>query len=762
MKSALKGGLSARTIILVLVALIVLPGIGFTSLTLYRYAQAEVASNRAEARTVARASAYAVDGRINGIITMLQTLSTSPYLASGDMPRFYQQVQAVKDYAGIDIVLRRADGEFEFSTRVPFGEPVARLTLPVDAKAIETRRPVVGGVFVGRVAQQPVFAVLVPVVRNNEVKYLLHASVDTDLIAEIISQVPSPAWLIGVGDQSGLFVARSERHSEFSGKPAVAAYLEKARGTEGTFNGESAFGDEVLVGYVRSSLTGWLIAANIPQAVIEAPLRQALISLIGFGFIVLVVTALLAGWLSRFVSRPLEAMAAASRVVGHPEEFRRIKTPLRDLATVRDALAEASEQVRDSNALLESRVVQRTAELERTNVELISQMAARESAETQLRQMQKMEAIGQLTGGIAHDFNNMLSIVISSLEMLQRRLQKGETDFQKYIDAAAEGARRAAVLTSRLLAFSRQQALTPDVLDANKIVAGMSELLQRTLGESIRVETVLAAGLWKTFADSAQIENVIVNLAVNARDAMAEGGRLTIETGNVFLDDNYGARHDAKPGQYVLLAITDTGTGMPQAVIDKAFDPFFTTKGVGLGTGLGLSQVFGFVKQSNGHIKIYSEVGQGTTIKIYLPRYYGKEEVRSDADVAPPLMPSVGQECILVVEDDEGVRGLTVDALRELGYVVLPAAAAPEALTLLDKHPEIALLLTDVVMPDTNGRKLAEEATRRRPGLKVLYMTGFTRNAVVHNGMLDPGVNLIGKPFTLDQLASKVRSVLTS
>jgi CheY-like chemotaxis protein len=344
--------------------------------------------------------------------------------------------------------------------------------------------------------------------------------------------------------------------------------------------------------------------------------------------------------------------------------------------------------------------------------------------------------------------------------MLQRRLQKGETDFQKYIDAASEGARRAAVLTSRLLAFSRQQALTPDVLDTNKIVAGMSELLQRTLGESIRVETVLAAGLWKTFADSAQIENAIVNLAVNARDAMAEGGRLTIETGNVFLDDNYGGRHDAKPGQYVLLAITDTGSGMPQAVVDKAFDPFFTTKGVGLGTGLGLSQVFGFVKQSNGHIKIYSEVGQGTTIKIYLPRYYGKEEVRSDADVALPLMPSVGQECILVVEDDEGVRGLTVDALRELGYVVLPAAAAPEALTLLDKHPEIALLLTDVVMPDTNGRKLAEEATRRRPGLKVLYMTGFTRNAVVHNGMLDPGVNLIGKPFTLDQLASKVRSVL--
>lgn len=760
MRLATKRGLSAQTLILALVALIVLPGIAFTSLIIYRYAQAEVAGNQSEARTVARAAASAVDGRISGIITMLQTLSASPYLAADDMPRFYQQVQGVKAYAGIDIALRDASGEFQFSTRVPFGEKLARLTLPVDARVIETRRPVVGGVFVGPVAQRPVFAVVVPIVRDNEVKYLMHASVETDLIAEIISKVPSPAWLIGVGDQSGLFVARSERHSEFSGKPGVAAFLEKAKGTEGTFEGESAFGDSVLVGYVRSSLTGWLIAANIPKTVIEIPLREALTSLIGFGLVALLLTGLLAIWLARFVSRPLEAMGMAGRIVGHPEEFRKIETPLRDIAEVRDALILGAEQVRDSNALLERRVAERTAELERTNVELIAQAAAREHAESQVRQMQKMEAIGQLTGGIAHDFNNMLSIVISSLEMLQRRLQKGEADFQKYIDAASEGARRAAVLTSRLLAFSRQQPLAPDVLDPNKIVSGMSELLQRTLGETIRIETVLAGGLWKIFADSAQIENAIVNLAVNSRDAMPEGGRLTIETANVFLDEAYARRNDVKPGQYAMIAMTDTGTGMPQSVIDKAFDPFFTTKQVGLGTGLGLSQVFGFVKQSDGHIKIYSEVGQGTTIKIYLPRHYGKEETQVEAAAAVPLAASAGQECVLVVEDDEGVRTLAVDALQELGYTVLSASSASEALNRIDAHPEIALLLTDVVMPDTNGRKLAEEAVRRRPGLKVLYMTGFTRNAVVHNGMLDPGVNLIGKPFTLDQLASKVRAVL--
>lgn len=759
MRLGAKGGLSARTLILALVALIVLPGIAFTSLIIYRYAQAEVSRTHAEARTVARAAATAIDARIGGITTMLQTLTASAHLSAGDMQRFYEQVKAVEIFSGIDIALRTPDGNVLVHSRLPYGTS-QKYSLPVDAVVLDTKRPAVSDVYIGPIARRPLFAVVVPVMEGNSVKYLLHSGVETDQVAHIISTVPSPAWLIGVGDRHGTYVARSERHSEFSGKPGVAAYLEEAKGAEGWFEGESALGDQVLVGYVRSSLTGWLIAANIPKAVIEAPLREALVSLIGFGFVALGATSLLAVWLARFVSRPLEAMAAASRVVGHPEEFQKIETPLRDIAEVRNALASAAEQVRDSNTLLESRVAQRTAELERTNVELIAQMSARENAESQLRQMQKMEAIGQLTGGIAHDFNNMLSIVISSLEMLQRRLQRGEADFQKYIDAASEGARRAAALTSRLLAFSRQQPLAPAVLDANKIVSGMSELLQRTLGETIRIETVLAGGLWKTFADSAQVENAIVNLAVNARDAMPEGGRLTIETGNVFLDEAYAARHDTTPGQYVMLAITDTGTGMPQAVIDKAFDPFFTTKEVGLGTGLGLSQVFGFVKQSSGHIKIYSEVGQGTTIKIYLPRYYGNEEERAETVVVAPLAASEGQECILVVEDDEGVRALAVEALQELGYVVLEAAAAPEALALVDRHPEIALLLTDVVMPDTNGRKLAEEALRRRPGLKILYMTGFTRNAVVHNGMLDPGVNMLAKPFTLDQLASKVHAVL--
>jgi PAS domain S-box-containing protein len=382
-------------------------------------------------------------------------------------------------------------------------------------------------------------------------------------------------------------------------------------------------------------------------------------------------------------------------------------------------------------------------------------------AQEALRQSQKMEAVGQLTGGIAHDFNNMLAVVIGSLDLLDRRLARSDERAQRYIEAATEGARRASHLTQRLLAFSRQQPLQPEAIDANKLVAGMSDLLLHSIGADVRLETVLAGGLWRTHADPNQLENVVLNLAVNARDAMPEGGRLTIETQNAHLDDRYVAAHPGMvAGQYVLLAVSDTGSGMPPHVIEKAFDPFFTTKPVGKGTGLGLSQVYGFVKQSGGHVKIYSEIGQGTTIKIYLPRLVGMLQQNADDNVKRAVPLGDPREVVLVVEDEPAVRRFSVEALSELGYRVLDADGAVAALRLLDSHPEIVLLFTDVVMPDVNGAKLADEARRRRPDLKVLFTTGYTRNAVVHNGVLDPGVEMIGKPFTLDALAAKLRLVL--
>ncbi|MGO4835803.1 ATP-binding protein, partial [Rhizobiaceae sp. 2RAB30] len=299
----------------------------------------------------------------------------------------------------------------------------------------------------------------------------------------------------------------------------------------------------------------------------------------------------------------------------------------------------------------------------------------------------------------------------------------------------------------------------PQTLDANRLVAGMSDLLRRALGESIQIETVLAGGLWKTHVDPSQLENAVLNLAVNARDAMPEGGKLTIETANTDLDQRYASQHVEVPaGQYVLVAVTDTGSGMPPEIVAKAFDPFFTTKPAGKGTGLGLSQVFGFVKQSRGHVAIYSEPGQGTTVKIYLPRQIGEEETEIlDEKVEPARKPS---ETILVVEDDERVRALTVDALRELGYRVIQAADAAEALRRLEAHPAVSLLFTDIVMPGMSGRRLADQAVIGNPALKTLFTTGFARNAVSHNGMLDQGVNFIAKPFSMEQLARKVRDVL--
>jgi PAS domain S-box-containing protein len=392
------------------------------------------------------------------------------------------------------------------------------------------------------------------------------------------------------------------------------------------------------------------------------------------------------------------------------------------------------------------------------------ELTARREAEEALRQLQKMESIGQLTGGVAHDFNNLLTIIVGNLENIQRRLKSSQSEMgglERLVDGAMRGAQRAVSLTQRLLAFSRQQPLNPKPVDINRLVTGMSDLLQRTIGEPIAVETMLAGGLWRASVDANQLEIAILNLAVNARDAMPTGGRLTIETSNARLDERYAAAQvEVVPGQYVMLAVTDNGTGMSRETLAKAFDPFFTTKDIGHGTGLGLSQVYGFVKQSGGHLKIYSELGEGTTVKIYLPRLYG-EEFAAPEEKIPNIVRSRENETILVVEDDEDVRAHTSGALHELGYRVLEAPNGKIALETIDAEPEIQLLFTDVGLPGgMNGRQLAEAARARRPELKVLFTTGYARNAIVHDGRLDAGVQLVTKPFTYATLAEKLREVL--
>jgi PAS domain S-box-containing protein len=390
-------------------------------------------------------------------------------------------------------------------------------------------------------------------------------------------------------------------------------------------------------------------------------------------------------------------------------------------------------------------------------------ITARKLAEEQLVQALKMEAVGQLTGGVAHDFNNLLTVILGNLDLLVEDLEERQPTLVKLADRVRDAALRGAALTQRLLAFSRRQILQPTVLDLNQVVRGMNDLLRRSLGETIEVETVSTAGLWPALADKSQVENALLNLAVNARDAMPDGGKLTIETGNVRLDDAYAAANlGVKAGRYVMLAVTDTGTGMSPEVMARVYDPFFTTKEVGKGTGLGLSMVFGFAKQSDGHVKIYSEEGQGTTVKLYLPRAPSAEAVQGAApEAAAPRAPR--GEGILVVEDDPDLRETVKGMLTRLGYTVTVAPDGPAALAEIDKGIRVDLLFTDVVMPQgMSGRQLADEAQRRRPGLKVLFTSGYTQNAIVHHGRLDEGVAMIGKPYSTDDLARRIARILAS
>jgi len=371
------------------------------------------------------------------------------------------------------------------------------------------------------------------------------------------------------------------------------------------------------------------------------------------------------------------------------------------------------------------------------------------------------EAIGQLTGGLAHDFNNLLAAVGGSLALIARRVADGKPGVDRYVQAGQDAVRRAATLTQRLLAFSRQQNLDPKPTDANKLIAEMEELIRRTVGPNIDLEVVGAGGLWPTKIDATQLESALLNLCINARDAMApDGGHLTIETANKWLDERAARERDLPPGQYVSICVTDTGTGMTPEVIEKAFDPFFTTKPIGQGTGLGLSMVYGFVRQSGGQVRIYSELGKGTTMCLYFPRYLGQADDGADLSIVSGIVPGDG-ETVLVVDDEPTLRMLISDVLEENGYKVLTAVNGPTALTHLKSDTTIDLLITDIGLPSgMNGRQLAGEARKHRPDLKVLFITGFAENAAVGHGHLDHGMDVMTKPFEIINLAEKVKELI--
>jgi signal transduction histidine kinase/ActR/RegA family two-component response regulator len=433
---------------------------------------------------------------------------------------------------------------------------------------------------------------------------------------------------------------------------------------------------------------------------------------------------------------------AAFRV--EPESRRQVAVLFQDITARKRAEAE----LQHLNETLEARVTEAIAE--------------RKQAEEALRQSQKMEAVGQLTGGIAHDFNNLLTGIMGALELMQARLQQGRlSEIDRYVAAAQGAAKRAASLTHRLLAFSRRQTLDPKPTNVNRLVTGMEELIRRTVGPQITLEVVTAPGLWTALIDASQLESALLNLCINARDAMPEGGRITIETSNKWLDERAARERDLPPGQYLSLCVSDTGVGMTADVIARAFDPFFTTKPIGQGTGLGLSMVYGFARQSGGQVRIYSEVGQGTTMCLYFPRHYGGEtESTTDIDTARAARAQTGKT-VLIVDDEPTVRMLVIEVLEDLGFTVLEAGDGAAALRILQSSTPVDLLISDVGLPGgTNGRQLADAARTARPGLKVLFITGYAENAIIGNGQLGAGMRVLTKPFVVETFATRVLEMI--
>jgi PAS domain S-box len=389
-------------------------------------------------------------------------------------------------------------------------------------------------------------------------------------------------------------------------------------------------------------------------------------------------------------------------------------------------------------------------------------LSDKRAIEEQLRQSQKMEAVGQLTGGLAHDFNNLLTGISGSLEMMQIRMAQGRTaEFDRYLVAAQGAVKRAASLTHRLLAFSRRQTLNPKPTNVNRLLSDLEELVGRTVGPAVKVEVVGASGLWPTLVDPNQLENAVLNLCVNARDAMPDGGKLTIEAANKWLDERAARKHDLPVGQYVSVCVTDTGTGMAPDVIAKAFDPFFTTKPIGEGTGLGLSMVYGFARQSGGQVRIYSELGQGTTMCLYLPRHTEDAATEAETEFSTKVEAAGGGEVVLVIDDDPTIRMLVAEVLSESGYAVIEAPDGPAGLKVLDSNARIDLLITDVGLPGgLNGRQVADAARVHRPRLKVLFITGYAENAVIGQSPLEIGMFVMTKPFQMDMLAHRIREII--
>ncbi|HET7883805.1 MAG TPA: ATP-binding protein [Acetobacteraceae bacterium] len=774
-----RAGRGVRTYLLAVVISSLLPLALFAGYLSYDSSQSQRETIRTSILSTTRALAVAVDEHIRVRREMLEQLGRSEALRSGDLIGFHAEMVRLSQLLGGTIItLVRPDGSRALFSTLPPGETVPGTSnMDLVRRVFESGQAQVSDVFVGALVRTPLAVLAVPVRLDDRVAYSLQLTLNPDDFIRLLRANDLPdTWISGIVDRTGRFLARVPDNDKRVGQLASEGWREAIHMSPDESWGrlDALEGQPVYNGHSRARESGFIVGIGVPAAVIEAPLRQSLWRLFAGGCVVVLLGATIAALVARRLTDGLQrvAIAAVQVPVGRCDAPQ--PTKVREIDQIATALTASAQTIlrRTEERDQADRAMRETAdELRRLNETLeqriAGEIAQRMRVEAALRQAQKMEAIGQLTGGIAHDFNNLLQVIGGNLEAMRMRLAatpdlpQGER-LRRYSDFATQAAEKAAALTQRLLAFSRQQALAPVALDPNRLVGDMSELIRRTLGEAVAMETVLAGGVWRIFADQNQLENAVLNLAVNARDAMSQGGKLTIETSNTHLDDAYAAAEGVAPGQYVAICVTDTGEGMTAEVIEKVFEPFFTTKPAGQGSGLGLSQVYGFVKQSNGHVKIYSEPGAGTTVKIYLPRTMDAETQVTPQGTQPmPL--GDGSSVVLVVEDDANVRSLTVDMLRRLNYRVLSSNDGTAALRVLEDHPEVALLFTDVGLPGQyNGRQLADAAKERWPTLRVLFTTGYARNAIVHHGRLDPGLDLIVKPFSQAALAQKVQLVLSA
>lgn len=720
----------------------------------------------------AKTLAGLVEREIDTHAAIAFTLSNSPALADNRLDEFRREaIEALEFVPGSWINLTAPDGRIVMSTLRPANSP-----LPlgpqgdVVTRAFATGRFQVGDLMTSPINGKTSAKLEMPVFKDGKPFYSISISLVPARFLTLVNDAFTHGEVVGIIDRNSRFVARIPEHEKRVGTLASEGWRKAiAELPTGWTENHSVEGRRIINAYAQTKY-GWVAGVAYFETDIQSPLTAILRTSLG-GFAMLAAVSLLLAFLgTKQITSGMTRLTAAARAMGEGAVLEEVEPPFHEARTLSDAMVKASNELRMRKEEVDAVNAGLEVQVERRTAELVAEIQQREQAETDLRQAQKMEAIGQLTGGIAHDFNNMLTIIIGNLDTLQRRLKSLDdpSKFATPIEAAMQGARSAAKLTHRLLAFARRQSLEPVTLSVNSLINSLSDLLTRTVGENIRVETVLGAGLWSATADANQLESSLVNLAVNARDAMPDGGKLTIETANAFLDEKYVSQFtDVPPGQYVMVSVTDTGAGIPPAQLGRVFEPFFTTKPSGKGTGLGLAMVHGFVKQSGGHIRLYSETGSGTTVKIYLPKTengsvtsaYPKKAGGTDEDT--PLPRARPGETILLVEDNDGVRNYAVSALKDLGYKVLVAANDGDALKLAEKASRLDLLFTDIVLGESkSGDQLAAEIAKRRPELPVLFMTGYSRNAITQNSQVTAATRLLTKPFTQRDLARKIRALL--